>query len=97
MLELNEGSGRLPDGSEIFGASLPASPHSRGKIYHVLSNPIYIGKIRHKGELHDGELKPIVDAETYEAVQRMLANSAAQSQRLNHSFAPPSADRAPLR
>jgi site-specific DNA recombinase len=56
-----------------------SAPHSRSKIYHLLANPIYIGKIRHKGEMHDGEHAPIIDAETFEAVQRLLAEQAANA------------------
>ena len=28
---------------------------SRGALYTVLKNPVYIGKVHHKGELHDGK------------------------------------------
>ncbi|TIV36678.1 MAG: recombinase family protein, partial [Mesorhizobium sp.] len=30
-------------------------PFGRGNLYHLLSNPIYIGKIKHKDQVHDGE------------------------------------------
>lgn len=50
--------------------------HSRGKIYHLLANPIYIGKIRHQGQLYDGEHQAIIDTETFERVQRLLADQA---------------------
>ncbi|MGO4441283.1 recombinase family protein [Rhizobium sp. RAF56] len=51
-------------------------PPSRGKLYHLLSNPIYIGKVRHKGVVHDGEQPPLVDAETFDRVQELLAEQA---------------------
>jgi site-specific DNA recombinase len=57
----------------------PGALHSRGKIYHMLANPIYIGKIRHKAELHQGEHAPIIEADTFEAVQRLLAEQAANA------------------
>jgi site-specific DNA recombinase len=34
----------------------------RGALYELLSNPIYIGEIRHKGVRHPGLHEPIVDA-----------------------------------
>jgi site-specific DNA recombinase len=45
---------------------------SRGHIYHMLSNPIYVGRLRHK-QIHDGLHPAIVDQETWERVQRQLA------------------------
>jgi site-specific DNA recombinase len=47
---------------------------SRGHIYWILSNPIYIGRLRHKGQMHDGLHAAIVDQETWDRVQRRLAD-----------------------
>ena len=44
----------------------------------MLSNPIYIGKLRHKDKLHDGQHDGIIPAELWEAVQAKLRNSAAE-------------------
>ena len=54
-----------------------ATPQSRGKIYYLLSNPVYIGKIRHKEDLHDGEHEAIIETETFDTVQALLAKQAA--------------------
>lgn len=54
-----------------------ATRHSRGKLYHLLSNPIYIGKIRHQGQMHDGQHEAIIDRAIFEAVQQLLAQQAA--------------------
>lgn len=51
---------------------------SRGALYWLLSNPIYIGKLRHKDKLHDGQHDGIVPAELWEAVQAKLRDSAAE-------------------
>jgi hypothetical protein len=40
---------------------------SRGHLYWILSNPIYIGRLRHKGQIHDGLHPAIVDPETFHA------------------------------
>jgi len=40
---------------------------------YVLLNPVYIGKIRHKDDIHEGEHKAIVDAEVFQRVVRQLA------------------------
>ena len=39
---------------------------SRGQIHHVLSNPVYAGRIRHKDQVHDGQHEAIIDLERWE-------------------------------
>lgn len=48
---------------------------SRGQVYAILRNPIYIGCISHRGVLHKGLHAPIVARETWDAVQRQLAGN----------------------
>ena len=43
-------------------------PLSRGYIYKLLGNPLYAGRIAHKGEVYAGLHKAVIDAETWEAV-----------------------------
>lgn len=38
----------------------------------MLTNVAYVGKIRYKDEVHDGEHDPIVDADAFERVQKLL-------------------------
>jgi site-specific DNA recombinase len=55
----------------------------RGTLYHLLSNPIYRGKIVHKGEVFDGEHEPIIPEELWNDVQaRLSANASGSSRRL---------------
>jgi hypothetical protein len=46
---------------------------ARGMLYKILSNPIYLGQIRHKGICHDGQHKAIIDQELWEKVQQHMA------------------------
>ncbi len=39
----------------------------------LLSNPVYLGKVRLKGEVYDGAHQPIVDEKTWDAVQHQLS------------------------
>ena len=48
----------------------------RGALYELLSNPIYIGVIRHKGVRHPGLHQPIVDRELWDATQLLLRSHA---------------------
>jgi len=49
---------------------------SRGALYHLLSNPVYVGRIPHKAESYEGQHPPIIDPETWKAVQNQLASQA---------------------
>jgi len=49
---------------------------SRGALYELLANPIYVGEIRHKQERHPGQHEPILERELWEAVQQRLRENA---------------------
>ncbi len=50
---------------------------SRGHIYKLLSNPIYIGQIPHKGKFYPGQHPALIDTETWTAVRdRFDANAS---------------------
>ncbi len=55
-----------------------SSPLSRGHIYRVLTNPIYMGKISHKGQLSEGLHDPIIESKTWEKVQKLLVDGSAR-------------------
>ena len=50
----------------------------RGALYVLLSNPIYIGEIRHKNIRHPGLHEPIVDRELWEKTQLLLRSQAVR-------------------
>ena len=56
-------------------------PFSRGHLYKLLSNPIYAGKIGHKGEQYEGQHEAIIPDETWDAVQRQLATNCRSAKR----------------
>ncbi len=47
-------------------------PYSRGHFYQILCNPIYIGKIKHKKNVYDGQHPPIIDMERWDAVRNKM-------------------------
>jgi DNA invertase Pin-like site-specific DNA recombinase len=51
---------------------------SRGHLYLILSNPIYIGRIPHRGRSYEGEHDAIIDAETWDKVQAQFAANAGR-------------------
>lgn len=45
---------------------------SKGQLYNLLSNKVYIGKITHKDKVYDGEHEAIICDEIFEKVQKLL-------------------------
>jgi site-specific DNA recombinase len=64
---------RLPVRIAGAGRATGGGLISRGHIYHILSNPIHVGRLRHKGQIHDGLHAAIVDQQTWDRVQLRLA------------------------
>jgi site-specific DNA recombinase len=57
-----------------------------GPLAHLLNNRFYISEVLYRGEIHRGEHDPIIDPNTFEAVQRKLAdNTVARQLRLKSS------------
>ena len=63
---------RLPVRIDGAGRSTGGAPISRGHIYKILSNPIYAGRIGHKGQVHEGQHQPILSRDLWEQVQQSL-------------------------
>ncbi|MEQ8441220.1 MAG: recombinase family protein [Alphaproteobacteria bacterium] len=51
-------------------------PIGRGNLYQMLSNPIYVGRIPHRGETYPGQHEAIIDAAVWDAVQAQLSDNA---------------------
>jgi site-specific DNA recombinase len=51
-------------------------PFLRGHIYQLLSNPIYIGQIAHRGDVYPGQHPGLIDAKTWNGVRDQLAANA---------------------
>src|SRR6266550_2064418 len=43
------------------GAERGGKPFSRGHLYRLLANPVYIGQIAHKGQLYSGRHPALID------------------------------------
>ena len=54
------------------GRAIGGQPFSRGALFHLLRNRIYLGMIVHRNVAYPGMHDAIIDAETFEAVQRQL-------------------------
>ena len=68
------------------GSSLGGAILCRGTLYHLLSNPIYVGKTRHKGAIYEGKHEAILDDEIWKAASALLDENTVA--RRNHSNLP---------
>jgi site-specific DNA recombinase len=60
--------------------------YSRGALYHLLNNRIYLGEIVHKGKSYTGEHKAIVPQELWDKIaDRLKANNRAHRGKKNTS------------
>ena len=64
------------------GRKTGGTVHSRGALYNILRNRIYLGEIEHKGQVYPGEHEAIVPRELWERVQaRLRVNDNAHKNR----------------
>jgi len=66
------------------GSSLGGVSFSRGGLFHLLSNCVYIGKVRHKDQTYAGIHDAIIDREIWDRVQAALADKAPARKRRNN-------------
>lgn len=59
------------------GNSVGGGRYSRGALYAILQNPIYIGKIRHKDEIYEGQHEAIIPEDLWNDVQGLLKNGGS--------------------
>jgi site-specific DNA recombinase len=78
---------RIPIRIDGAGRSTGGGLVSRGHIYKILSNPIYVGRIAHKRQVHEGQHPPIVTQELWDEAQQSLSDhlGAARTKRTHQS------------
>jgi len=72
-IQLNELGVVSKQRTNRHGRGSGGTSFSRGALYNILRNPIYIGKVRHKEELHVGLHEAIIDNTTWTLAQTQLA------------------------
>lgn len=63
-------------------------PFSRGHLYRILTNPVYIGKIAHRGQVYAGQHPAIIDQALWEAVQQQLTSHRQGMKSRSHAADP---------
>jgi site-specific DNA recombinase len=54
-------------------------PFTKPRLYELLTNVLYVGKVRHKRDVHDGEHAAIVPAALWDQVQAVLTQNGGAS------------------
>lgn len=62
------------------GHQTGGKPFTRGNLYKLLSNPLYIGQIPHKGETYAGLHEGIVPTQIWEAAQKLRVRNSVERQ-----------------
>jgi site-specific DNA recombinase len=65
---------RFPIRFDGTGRSTGGGLFSRGHIYKILSNPIYVGRIAHKGQVYEGQQPAIVTQDLWNEVRQSLGD-----------------------
>ena len=74
-LELVKSGIGSPSRSSTTGRAFGGRPFSRGHLYRILSNPIYIARIDHGDCCHEANHLPIVERQLWDQVQAILASN----------------------
>lgn len=62
----------LPSGKSVGGHNF-----NRTSLHYLLTNQIYIGKIKHKEMVHDGTHEPVISMDLWHQVQELLISQAS--------------------
>ncbi|MEO1312991.1 MAG: recombinase family protein [Pseudomonadota bacterium] len=61
---------------------------SRGQLHHILTNPMYAGRIRHKGQVFEGQHAAIIDPERWDDLQDQMRGTGAKARRIKQHLNP---------
>lgn len=54
---------------------------TRGALFWLLRNPVYVGRVSHKGQVYEGKQAPIIELAIWEQVQALLTSNTASRER----------------
>lgn len=61
--------------------NVPSRPLGNNRLSGILRNPFYTGVVTYRGETHQGRHTPLIDVETFEVVQELLAAKRVSGER----------------
>ncbi|MEZ5736763.1 MAG: recombinase family protein [Novosphingobium sp.] len=72
---------RVPVRTATTGRQIGGGAFGRGQLYAILSNPIYLGEIHHRGKVYEGKHEAIITRDLWDQVQARLAENTNGKQR----------------
>ncbi|MCC6363109.1 MAG: recombinase family protein [Bryobacterales bacterium] len=85
--ELRQRDWRTKKWQSAEGREHGDKPFTKNRLYGVLTNVIYTGRVDHKGSIYEGEHEAIVERRTWERVQRLLGrNSAVNREHVRNKY-----------
>jgi site-specific DNA recombinase len=72
---LDEEGVRSKERISVTGARSGGSSYSRGALYDILQNPLYLGEVHHRGQSYPGEHVAIIPRELWDRVQVQLKSN----------------------
>ncbi len=70
------------------GQKTGGQPFNRGHLHQLLTNPIYVGDVAHKGVAYPGQHQGIIERQTFDAVRYKLDGNAAKRRSATNAKAP---------
>lgn len=86
--ELERGAIRSKQRVTAKGKVTGGQRFSRGAMFHLLQNRVYVGDIVHKGQRYPGEHSGIVDPDLFDRVQALLARQQKERRRATAARSP---------
>jgi site-specific DNA recombinase len=74
--EINRSDKVIRRGPPRNGTHYITDAFRSGNLRHLLANPVYVGKVRHRDKIYEGEHEGLIDPETFEHVQLQLKEHA---------------------
>jgi site-specific DNA recombinase len=62
-------------------------PFTKSSLHHLLTNPVYLGKVKYKKEVHSGEHQAIVAPDVWQQVQNLLHQNGPETTTRTESHA----------
>ena len=69
---LNDKGHRTPTYTSRRGKMQGGRPFAKTSVIHILTNPTYLGRIAHKGQLHEGKHELIVDQKIWDEANHQI-------------------------
>ncbi|MCB2073056.1 MAG: recombinase family protein [Novosphingobium sp.] len=89
LVEQLEAEGtRVPIRTASTGRRMGGGTFGRGQLYAILSNPIYLGEIHHRGKVYEGKHEAIITRDLWDQVQARLADNTQGRQRTSTARSP---------